>query len=211
MLAGQGSAVNNGSRIGKPIRLSSRAKRGTLGFGQSAVAAPSRLSLCHRNRTTLRKAYFNERVRLAPRRRKPCHPILAVHRLVRLCMFLSREKPRNRLNLFPRNFSAHRAWSHRHLRIVADALHLARIAARHHIEMVALFAEPNRRRDLVPILAERSQRNIFLSANCPRNLRSHIAIVAIEHKISRILAIRQPNRRASDTDVLFREPSALGG
>jgi hypothetical protein len=50
-----------------------------------------------------------------------------------------------------------------------------------------------------------------LSANCPRNLRSHIAIVAIAHKISRILAIRQPNRRASDTDVLFREPSALGG
>src|ERR1700678_1744962 len=90
--------------------------------------------------------------------------------------FLRRQNSRHRRHLSPGYFPTDRAGSHRHLRIVANALHLAHVAAGHHVELVGFFSKPNWRIDLCAILTERAQREVSLAAN-RRGDRSHAAIV----------------------------------
>ena len=63
------------------------------------------------------------------------------------------------------------------MRIVADALCLAHIAARHDVELVAIFSEPHRRGDLLPTLAERGESDIFLPPNRCWDLSGHVDIL----------------------------------
>ena len=65
------------------------------------------------------------------------------------------------------------------MRIVADALCLAQIAARHDVELVAVFSEPYRRCHLTPILAERGERDIFLAANGCWDIPGHADILTL--------------------------------
>src|SRR5580698_1971069 len=61
--------------------------------------------------------------------------------------------------------------------IVPDALGLTHIAARHHVELVVLLAEPHGSRDCCSGLAKCGERNIFLAANLRRNLGWHRVIL----------------------------------
>jgi len=64
------------------------------------------------------------------------------------------------------------------MRVISNAFRLAHIAARHHIQPVAIFSEPHRSRNRRPALAKCDQRNVFLPVNLRRNRPSHANIVA---------------------------------
>ena len=84
---------------------------------------------------------------------------------MRMNMFLGRQDPRQSRDLRPRQFPPDRAGSNRYPRIVAHALHLARIAAGHHVQFVAVFSKPHWRRDLCPVLSERAERDVSLAVD----------------------------------------------
>lgn len=80
--------------------------------------------------------------------------------------------------LWPRNLSPDGAGCNFHLGIVADALGLSHVAAGHDVEPVAIFSEPDWSGNTDSGLAERHQRNIFLSCDCGRDWACHGDIVA---------------------------------
>src|SRR5580700_884380 len=105
----------------------------------------------------LGEAYLQESIRLAKRRCQSGQQILTVDGLPRVRLFLKRQNSRHGRRLRPRDFAAHGAGSNRHPRIVANALRLAHIAARHHVELVAFFAKPHRSCYLFAALTERGE------------------------------------------------------
>ena len=80
------------------------------------------------------------------------------------CLF-GRQNAGRRGELRSRNLSTHRAGRHTHLRIVANALGLPHVAARHHVKLAVCFAEPHGSRNARSGFAKSGQRNIFLTMN----------------------------------------------
>ena|SRR5258708_11001330 len=103
----------------------------------------------------LLKAQFQIGVRIPPDKWQASHPIFSVDGFTRVSVFLRRKNPCRGGKLGAGHFAADAAGSEAHLRVVANTLRLAHIAARHYVELVAVFSKPNWRRDLFPILAER--------------------------------------------------------
>ena len=93
---------------------------------------------------------------------------------------IGRQQARMGRKFWPCNLSSHCAGRHAHLRIIPNALGLAHVAARHHIELVVLLAEPHGSRDCCSGLAKRGERNIFLVANLRRNLSRHRLILGLQ-------------------------------
>jgi len=130
--------------------------------------------------TYLRKIYLQIRICPAPDQRQPGCPILPVNSPPRAGVFFRRQNARRCREFRPNHLSPHRAGSNRHLGIVANALRLAHIAARHHVQLVTVFPEPYWRRDLCPVLAERGEGDVFLAADRVRDCFGHADIVVLQ-------------------------------
>ena len=122
----------------------------------------------------LRKTQFQISIGSPPNQRQPCCPILPVDSLTGVPMLFRRQNPRVRKELVARHLPAHRAGSHLHERIVANSLYLTHRAARHHVKLVAVLPEPYWRSDFRSVLANRSQRDVFLAANGGWNRFCHV-------------------------------------
>lgn len=90
-----------------------------------------------------------------------------------MLVFFGRQNAGCPCELWSRNFPSDGAGSNFYLRIVADALRFSHVAAGHDVEFVAIFSEPYGRRNTFARLAERGQRNIFLSCDGGRYRASH--------------------------------------
>lgn len=90
-----------------------------------------------------------------------------------MLVFFGREDAGRGCELCSRNFSPNGAGGNFHLGVVADALRLSHVAAGHDVKLVAVFSEPYGRGDASTRLAERGQRNIFLSCDWGRDWASH--------------------------------------
>ena len=128
----------------------------------------------------LRKVDLQIRIRPAPEQRQPGCPILSVNGLPRAGMFFRRQNARRCREFRPNHFPPHARGSDRNLGIVANALRLAHIAARHHVQLVTVFPEPYWGRDLCPVLAERGERHVFLAADRGRHCFGHADIVVLQ-------------------------------
>jgi hypothetical protein len=128
--------------------------------------------------TMLRKAYFQERIRPAKRRRQPGQQILSVDGLPRVGVLFGRQNACRGRDFRAGQLPPHRARSHCHLRIVTNALGLAHLAERHDVKLVTVFAEPYRRRDLLPALAKCRERDVVLAVDGSRDCFGHTDIVA---------------------------------
>ena len=71
------------------------------------------------------------------------------------------------------HFPSHGAGSNEHLRVIANALRLAHIAARHHVQLVAIFSEPYRSSNRFAALAKGGEGDIFLAPNGGRDFPGH--------------------------------------
>jgi hypothetical protein len=80
-------------------------------------------------------------------------------------MFFRRKDVGYRWIFCPGHFPSHGAGSNEHLRVIANALRLAHIAARHDVQFVAIFSEPHRRSNLFATLAKSGEGDIFLAPN----------------------------------------------
>src|ERR1700693_231119 len=163
MLAGEGIGVNNGNA---PKCTEERC---------SPARNSMRRSLTSRSLTSrLRKTQFQISIGSPPNQRQPCCPILPVDGLTRVHMLFRPQNPRLRRELVARHIPAHRAGSHLHERIVANSLHLTHRAARHHVKLVAVLPEPYWRSDFRSVPANRSQRDVLLTANGGWNWFCHV-------------------------------------
>jgi hypothetical protein len=122
----------------------------------------------------LRKTQFQISIGSPPNQRQPCCPILPVDGLTGVPMLFRRQNPGVRKELVARHIPAHGAGSHLHQRIVANSLYLTHRAARHHVKPVVVLPEPYWRRDFRSVLANRSQRDVFLAANGGWNWLCHV-------------------------------------
>jgi hypothetical protein len=134
---------------------------------------------------TLGKAYFQKCIRPTERRCQTRQQILTVYSLPGVSLFLDRHNSRRSRRLRPGNPSADGAGSNRHLRIVANAFRLAKLKARHHVKLVALFPKPHWGCYFLPVLTERREGNVSLAANGRRNRSWHSAIVAAKSRSGR--------------------------
>lgn len=73
-------------------------------------------------------------------------------------------------------FAAHRAGGNAHLRVVADALELSRVAAGHHVEFAFFFSEPDGGGDGGASLAKSGQQDVLVPVEFGRD--RHVGIVA---------------------------------
>jgi hypothetical protein len=114
---------------------------------------------------TLRKSDLQISIGPAPNQRQARHPIFSVNGLARVSMFFRRQNPGQRCVFRSSHFSADGARRDAHLRVVANTLCLAHIAARHDVELVAIFSEPHRRSNRFAALAKGGEGDIFLAPN----------------------------------------------
>ena len=114
---------------------------------------------------TLRESDLQISIGPAPNQRQARHPIFPVNRSARVSMFPRWQDARQRCVFRPCHFSPDGARGDAHLRVVANTLCLAHIAARHHVEVVAIFSEPHRRRNRFAALAKGGEGDIFLAPN----------------------------------------------
>ena len=91
---------------------------------------------------TLRKGYLDIGIRPAPDQRQPSRPILPINHLARVGMFFLGQDSGQSLEFRARDFSADRTRSDTHARIIPDAFGFAHVAARHHVQLVAIFPKP---------------------------------------------------------------------
>jgi hypothetical protein len=121
----------------------------------------------------LGKSYLHIRIGPAPDQRKPCHPILPVDGLPCMRVFFRGQDARCCGDLGPGHLPAYGAWTYHHLGVVANALCLPHIAARHHIKPIAIFSKPDRSSDPCTAFSEGGERDVFMVANCRRHLSGH--------------------------------------
>jgi len=95
-------------------------------------------------------------------------------------MVRGRQDSRRRGELRAGHLSANGARGYLHLRIIANPLGLSHIAARHHIEMAVVLAEPDGRGNRDSGLAKCREGDVFLIVNGGWNLAGHGDIVSIE-------------------------------
>jgi hypothetical protein len=160
--------TDDGSRRGK--------RRKSLGLRYEilmVVDGVQRARLRAKRRLRLRKSDLDVRVRSTPDQRQTRHPILSVNRLPRVRMFFVGQYTCQGRGLRPGHSSANCAGSDPNLLVVAQAFHLSHIAARHHIKLVGVLPEPDRRRNRRPILPKGGERHVFLVVNCGRDLARH--------------------------------------
>lgn len=104
-------------------------------------------------------------------------PIFAVNGLASVSKLLQPQKPGRAGEIGASDLAAHSAGSNADLRIIADALALAHVAASHDVEPVALFAEPDGRTHSGAILAEGGERDVLVAADLGGDWICHSAIV----------------------------------
>ena len=93
-------------------------------------------------------------------------------------MLLLWKDPRQRGKFRPGYSPAYGARRDRYLRVVANALGLAHVAAGHDVKTGAVFSKPCRRGDLGAILTEGGERNVFPAAQGGGDCSGHARIVA---------------------------------
>lgn len=91
-----------------------------------------------------------------------------------MTVLLKGQDARRRRELRSGDFAPNCAERYRHMRIIADALGLSHVVARHHVELVIIFSEPNGRGDAYAIFAEGFERNVFLTGDCSWNRTGHV-------------------------------------
>ena len=94
-----------------------------------------------------------------------------------LAPLFRRKHPRGAVKLRSSNSAPHRTGRNLDPRTIADALVLARIIPRHHTKFPVVLCKPYRRVHGSAILAERRQRDVFLTLNFPRNRHERILAV----------------------------------
>src|SRR5512135_3197106 len=104
---------------------------------------------------------FHKDIVLAPER-QPHQPILPLQRPPGGGKLLGRKNPGPPFRVRPGDAPARRARGHQHARVIADALVLPRIIARHHVEPALLPGKPKRRAHRLPVLAKAGQAQVFL-------------------------------------------------
>jgi hypothetical protein len=114
---------------------------------------------------TLRESDLQISIGPAPNQRQARHPIFPVDRFARVSMFFRRQNPGQRCVFRPGHFSPDGARGDAHLRVVANTLCLPHVAARHDVELVAIFSEPHRRSNRFAALAKSGEGDIFLAPN----------------------------------------------
>jgi hypothetical protein len=127
----------------------------------------------------LAEAYLHKGIGARERRREPCHQILSVDDLAGLLVVFERQQACPRGKFGSGDLAAHRAGRNFHLRVVANALDLPRLADGHDIEFSVVFPEPHGRGDGDSGLAKCGQRYVFLIMNCGRDFVCHSAILRV--------------------------------
>jgi hypothetical protein len=127
-----------------------------------------------RSEQGLRKSYLHIRISPAPDQWKTGGPILPVDGLPCMRVFFRGQDACYGGDLGSGRLPAYGAWSDHHLGIVANALCLPHIAARHHIKPIAIFSKPDRSSDACTAFSERGERDVFMVVNCRRYLSGHI-------------------------------------
>ena len=145
-------------------------------------------------------------IRPPPEQRQPRRPIFSINALPRMRLFLGMHNPGRRRRVRPRHFSPNGAWRNSHLRIIANALDLAHIAARHHKQPVGFLTKPHWRRHTNAALAEGDQRDVFLLADRLWNRLRHSIIVPCGPASS--LRLPPPSATSIDpTLLLYPQPT----
>ncbi len=120
-----------------------------------------------------RKRDLEIRICSRPDQRDPGHPIFAIDCLSGALLFFRGKDARHRREFGTCDFAADRARRNLHGCVVPNALRLAHVVARHDIKLAVLFAEPYWCRNTDAGFAECGQGNVFLAADCGRNLTCH--------------------------------------
>jgi hypothetical protein len=119
-----------------------------------------------RNRLAqLRKGDFQISVRSPPDQRQACHPVFPVDCLPRPSVIFGWQNPGMSWDFAAGLLTASATGSNLDRGVVADSFHFSHSAASHHVEFLAVFSKPNRRRYFFSALAHRGQGNIFLTPN----------------------------------------------
>ena len=104
---------------------------------------------------------FQEFVLLAPERESG-HPVFTIQGLLRRLRLLDRNQARGPTELRPSDLAPHITWSNLDSGIIANALVLARVVTRFHIEFAIPLREPDWGWNCGAALAKSYQRNVFL-------------------------------------------------
>src|SRR6202030_2635723 len=99
-------------------------------------------------------------------------PVSAVQSFLRLLPSFRRKNSHLASKFRADDFASHRAGSNFYVRVIADALGLARIDSGSDNKFAVQLGEPHRGIDRDPAFAERNQANIFLTLNLVRNRHS---------------------------------------
>jgi hypothetical protein len=125
-----------------------------------------------------RRRDLNISIRIPPQERQSRQPVLVANRAPHTRRIFDRQNSGCRAKFRPRNSPANCARRNFNLRVIPYPLHLAKLAIRHEVQLVALFCEPDRRRHRDPGFTKGGERNIFLSVNRSGDGHSNIVINA---------------------------------
>src|SRR6266700_1283602 len=107
---------------------------------------------------------FQEFVLLAPER-QPGQPVFTIQALLRRLRLFDRKQARGPTELRPSDLAPHITWGNLDSGIIANALVLARVVARFHVEFAILLREPDWGWNGGAAVAKSYQRNVFLPWN----------------------------------------------
>jgi len=158
------------------LRRSLRSHHGTACRGP-LTNWPARRRPRHSSKLRFGEAQLKIGVGSSPNQRQTRSPVLAIDGLTGVGMLFWRQNANRSRKRRAGDPASNGAWRHLDLRIVANALGLAQVAAGHDIEFVAVLAEPYRSRDGSAVLAEGGERYIFLAVDGRGNCSGHGAIV----------------------------------
>jgi hypothetical protein len=153
---------------------------------------------------------LDEDILLAPEERNSRQPILLLDRLVSERPVCGRKYARFGGKIWTDDLASDSASSDSHVGVVPDALVFPRVAARHHIELFALFSKPDRRRYSCAALAKGGQADVFLAFNFWRDRHGDIVRDESTERSPR----RQKRSSCSVSETSRRRPqrgSALSG